>query len=54
MILGMDFLSRLGKVTFGFNHSKLQLHGIGNEINLLKDYGTLGGKLQKYMQGFKK
>ena len=28
MTLGMDFLSRLGKVTFDFNRSKLQLHEI--------------------------
>ena len=34
----MDFLSRLGKVTFDFNRSKLHLHEIRNGINLLHDY----------------
>ena len=45
IILGIDLLNRLGKVTFDFHSSKIQLHQIINKINLLHDYGTLGGKL---------
>ena len=53
MILGIDFLICLGKITFDFHRSKLQLHEIKNEINLVHNYGMFGRKVVN-MQGFKK
>ena len=38
VILGVDFLSKLGQVTFDFNRAKLQVAGSVESVELLEDY----------------
>ena len=45
VILGVDFLSKLGQVTFDFNRAKLQVAGSVESVELLEDYNGVGHKL---------
>ena len=44
--LGVDFLSRLGKVTFDFQEMKLLVSGSGETVKLLEDYSDVRHKLE--------
>ena len=46
VILGVDFLSRLSKVTFDFHEMKLLVSGSGETVKLLEDYNDVGHKLE--------
>ena len=45
VILGVDFESKLGQVTFDFHRAKLQVAGSVESVELLEDYTGIGHKL---------
>ena len=46
VILGVDFLSRFGKVTFDFQEMKLLVSRSGDTVKLLEGYNDVGHKLE--------
>ena len=53
VILGVDFLSRLSKVTFDFHEMKLLVSGSGETVKLLEDYNDVGHKLELYTHKYR-